>query len=129
MIKTITDKNKSVTSPQIVEVSPNVEIFIPSTQIRSLIPLPNGHFMVAVVDFGKNYIEVYKNRKKYDSSEASLRYDLYNFNGEYLKKLKIDNPLEMGIILHCDQRNRVYTFNPEWDIPNVKIYAMIFDKL
>lgn len=124
--KILTRNAKEIAKPKLFEIAPRIEILIPRTEIRKIIPLSNGNFMIAVMDLGKNFLKLYEKSSDYSIEEASLWYDVYNSKGELLQSFPIENPFEIGLIMHCDNNNFVYTYNPKWEIQTVKKYFLSF---
>jgi hypothetical protein len=121
--KTITSPRK-IPKPTEVEMRPNLKVLIPRIDIRKIILLPYGYFMVAVADLGDNFKQFYENKIQAKDLKVSLKYDIYNSEGEFIQKYSVKNPLEMGLIMHYDFKQFVYTYHPDWDIPNIKQYEM-----
>lgn len=124
----ITRKAKEIAKPKIFEIAPGIKILIPRTEIRKIIPLPNGNFMIVVADLGKNFLKLYEKSHDFNYEDISIWYDVYNSNGELLQSFPLENPFEIGLIMHCDHNNFVYTYSTEWETQTVKKYSISFKR-
>lgn len=122
----ITRKYKTIAEPKIFEIAPGIEILIPRTDIRKIFALSDGNFMIALVDLGKDFLKLFEKSPDHSPRDISLYYDLYNTRGELLQSFPVDSQLEIGVIMHCDPKNYVYTYNPEWEAQTVKKYLISF---
>jgi len=122
----ITRVAKEIAEPKFFEIAPGIDILIARTEIRKIYDLSKNNFMIGLMDLGKNFLKLYEKSPEYSHSDISLYYDLYNAQGEFLQSFPVDNPFEIGFIMHCDKNNFVYTYNPDWESQTVKKYFISF---